>query len=141
MRSLSTVVFVLALACGTTPPPTPAPGTATALLDTEWRLITLNRIPAGLGAGGRFATLELSSEDMHVSGFAGCNQMGGRYTMDGSDLRFIQVYTTKMACADGMDLEQRYLAALDATREFRLQDGRLRLMGVPGVVAEFEARP
>jgi len=141
MRSLTTVLLALALACGSNPPPAPAPGTATALLDTEWRLVTLNRIPAGLGAGGRFATLELSSEDMHVSGFAGCNRMGGRYIMDGNDLRFIQVYTTKMACADGMDLEQEYLAALDATREFRLVNGRLRLLGVPGVLAEFEARP
>ncbi len=141
MQRFCTVFFVLALGCGRNPGPPPAPGTATALLNTEWRLVTLNRIPAGLGAGGRFATLELSSDDMHVSGFAGCNRIGGRYTMDGSDLRFVQVYTTRMACDDGMDLEQRYLAALDDTREFRLEDGRLRLIGVPGVLAEFEARP
>jgi heat shock protein HslJ len=77
---------------------------------------------------------------MHVAGFAGCNQMGGRYTMDGNTLRFIQIYTTRMACADGMDLEQQYLAALDGTREFRLEGNRLRLIGVAGVLAEFDTR-
>lgn len=140
MRRAPLLLMLLLLACHANPSPAPGAGTASTLLDIEWHLVTLNRMPAGLGAGGRFATLQLSSEDMHVTGFAGCNQMGGRYTMDGNNLRFIQIYSTKMACADGMDLEQQYLAALDATREFRLEGNRLQLIGVSGVLAEFETR-
>lgn len=140
MRRAPLLLTLLLLACHANPSPAPGAATASTLLDIEWRLVTLNRMPAGLGAGGRFATLQLSSEDMHVTGFAGCNQMGGRYTMDGNNLRFIQIYSTKMACADGLDLEQQYLAALDATREFRLEGNRLQLIGVSGVLAEFETR-
>jgi len=104
----------------------------------EWRLVELGGRPAAMGAGGRPATLRLDAG--RASGFAGCNSFSGGYRMmAGSSLVFSPLASTRMACAEGMELEREYLAALEATRSFRLTTQGLELLGERGVLARFAA--
>lgn len=108
-----------------------------SLTGREWRLVELGGRPAGLGAGDRAATLRL--EDGRASGFAGCNSFGGGYAAEGSRLTFSTLAATRMACEQGMQLERDYLAALEATRTFRLTPQGLELLGESGLLARFAA--
>ena len=45
---------------------------------------------------------------------------------------------TKMACAEGMTLEQQLAEALGAARSYELSANRLTLVGSNGPVARFE---
>ena len=106
----------------------------------EWVLVELFGEPAPAGAGGRPATLIFEADSSHAGGFAGCNRYGGSYTVTGDSLRFSPLIMTKMACSEGMTLEQRLAEALDSTRRYELGAGRLTLHGGSGKVARFERR-
>ncbi len=106
----------------------------------EWSLVELNGAPAPLGAGDRPATLTLG-DSARASGFAGCNGIAGSYELAGESLRFGPLVSTEMACDQGMELEQAYGAALEATRAMRVTKAGLELLGADGVVARFRANP
>ena len=128
-------------ACGrdeATQPVSPSP--VVGLLGTEWSLVQLDGQPAGVGAGGIAPTLLLAVEDTRAGGFAGCNRFAATYVLAPDRLRFGPIGTTRMFCAEGMDLERRYVTALEATRVYRLTGPRLELVGDDGVVARFDTR-
>lgn len=69
-------------------------------------------------------SLEVRS-DGRVTTSVGCNKMSGMVTFDGAKLTFGPLASTRMACEPSlMDTEQKYGAALSATRIYRL-DGNV----------------
>ena len=139
--SIRRLLLVPALLIGCAHPTTAeiSPAAATSLLTptgTEWQLHDLGRASAPLGAGGRRATLTFT-DSMRVAGFAGCNRYFGSYTIDGSTLRFGAVGMTRMACQEGMTLEQQLARALDLTRTYQLNGNELTLLGESGPLARF----
>jgi len=54
----------------------------------------------------------LTSEAVHVRGFAGCNRFTGSFQRTDGQLRFKPLTATQMACLEGMEQEQRFLEAL-----------------------------
>jgi heat shock protein HslJ len=118
----------------------PSPGMEMSEIGThQWALVELNGRPAGTGAGGMPATLQIDAD--HASGFAGCNRFSSAYTRSGAALRFTGPVSTRMACAAGMELEQAYLTAITATRAYRVSGGTLELLGDGGtVLARFTAQ-
>ncbi|MET0398697.1 MAG: META domain-containing protein [Longimicrobiaceae bacterium] len=106
----------------------------------EWRLVELGGRPAAMGAGGRPATLRL--EAGRASGFAGCNTFSSGYLMSANNLAMTSLASTRMACAEGMELERAYLAALDETLSYRVTTQGLELLsGDRRVLARFTAAP
>ena len=120
--------------------PAAAPALRSAIEGIEWTLVELGGEPAPLGNGGKPATLTLDAGEERASGFAGCNRVAGNYELGARTLRFAALFGTKMGCATGMDLEVLYTEALEATREYRLAERMLELVGEQGVLARFEAR-
>lgn len=140
VRKLLTVLALLGLAAchpAATGAAAADPASSATPAGREWRLVELGGRPAGTGAGDRAATLRL--EEGRASGFAGCNSFGGGYLMAGNNLVMPTLAATRMACAQGMELERDYLAALEATRTFRLTPQGLELLGESGVLARFAA--
>src|SRR5688500_2699955 len=86
----------------------------------EWTLVELFGEAAPTGAGGRPATLRIEGAESRAGGFAGCNRYGGSYELRGDSLTFGAIAMTKMACDQGMALEQRLAEALAATRRWEL---------------------
>lgn len=136
---------LLLLAACPRPQQQPRPGQASApaqtpITDREWVLVTIGNQASPAGRGNQPATLRLDSTDSHAAGFAGCNHYRASYTLAGDSLRFGPVLATKMACADGDDLERSFLAALPLAATYESTDSALILKGATGPLARFRAR-
>jgi heat shock protein HslJ len=123
---------------GTTPAvTTPAPASIT---DRDWTLTSLGERMNLMGQGDRAPTLRLDSAGSRASGFAGCNRFNGPFTLSGDSLSFGALVSTKMACAQGNDVEVAYLAALGNARTFSVSDSVLTLRSADSPLATFVAR-
>lgn len=118
-----------------TPAPAPMP-----ITDRDWSLTSVGERMNPMGQGDRAPTLRLESAESRASGFAGCNQFSGPYTLSADSLSFGALMSTKMACAQGNDVETVYLAALGTVRAFSVSDSVLTLRNADGPVATFVAR-
>ncbi len=112
------------------------------LLGTVWQLQTLDGERAAVGAGAKPADLTLLAKEQRVGGFSGCNRFSGSYNTSGdathgSPLSFGPLAGTMMACAEGDELERRYLAVLGVVSAYRLEEQTLSLLAGDQVVATF----
>lgn len=74
------------------------------------------------------STLELTA-DGQVSGSGGCNRFAGRATINGADILFSPMATTRMACPPTvMGQEARFLSALEEARGWRIDAARRKLL-------------
>lgn len=126
--------------CGPRSAADQAPPAATVSLDgREWILFGLGERTDPLGAGGRPATIQFDPTSSRAAGFAGCNRYSAGYTLTGDSLKFGPAMSTKMACADGDELERGYLAMLRVVTTYQLSDSTLILKGADAPVALFRA--
>lgn len=105
-----------------------------------WTVVELFGTPASLGAGARPATLTFEVDSARAGGFLGCNRYGASYSVDGDSIDFGPIISTKMACAEGMELERRMSEALEAAVRYEVTADSLVLLGPTGAVARFERR-
>ena len=94
------------------------------LVGTEW---VLGDLPGQVLADVR-PTISFSG-DGTVEGNAGCNTFSGSYTVDGSNLTFGPLTSTRMACEGAKGtLETAFLGAIQATTTYEITDaGELKL--------------
>ncbi len=113
---------------------------STPIADTSWTLTHLRTEPVDVADKQREPYLMF--KDGRVSGYAGCNQLSGGYTQDGGKLTFTPMALTRMACATGMDVESKFIAALAKVAGLKRTDTQLDLLDVSGAtVARLTARP
>ena len=136
MRQVALVALVTLAACHNPPPDGPAP--AEALVDREWLLVELNGRMAPTAANGNHASLLLAADSNTASGYAGCNQFTGTYTLTGASLTFGPLAMTRMYCENAQALEDDYTKALAATTGQRMVKGRLELLAGTTMVARFK---
>jgi putative lipoprotein len=73
------------------------------------------------------------SEDGRVQGSAGCNNYSGGVTLDGDQVSFTELATTRKMCDRAiMEAEQGFLAALEKTRSLSRDDEYLRFLDADG---------
>jgi heat shock protein HslJ len=71
----------------------------------------------------------------HATGSGGCNSFSGPVTINGDAITFGALATTKMACTPAlMNQEQKFFAALAATRSYRTRGPYLMLYDAAGTV-------
>ena len=102
--------------------------TAPPILDKEWKLVEVNgkAIPA-VADSIRHAHMILLSADNRVNGNGGCNSFSGGYTLsEGNGIKFSQVASTKMACAN-MEDESQFFNALEMADNYTLSHDTLSL--------------
>lgn len=145
MRILTTSMVAVALlgpGCGRTPPADAPPKTVTAarpITERDWRLVSLGENTDPKGSGGQPITLRLDAATTRASGFAGCNRYSAGYVLTADSLKFTAPISTKMACADGMDVESSFLSALSTIATYQATDSTLTLSGPAGPLARFRA--
>jgi hypothetical protein len=83
--------------------------------------------------------MRLDAAATRAAGFAGCNRYSAGYLLMADSLRFTAPISTKMACADGMDAESSFLAALSTIATYQATDSTLTLSGPAGPLARFRA--
>jgi len=113
---------------------------ATPLEKTDWRLIRLGDETVSAADSQRAPGLVFDATTHRVSGSGGCNRLTGGYEVKGEQLEFGQMASTRMACVSGMETEQKFLAALEKVKKWKIAGRQLELMDDSGgVVAVLEA--
>ncbi len=108
-----------------------------ALLNTYWKLVSIRGVPA---EDGRREAHLVFKPDGGVSGSTGCNNLGAIYTLNGDQLAFSPIMTTRMFCREVARTERDFLRNLPEVGRFVIDGDRLELMTPSGVtVAIFAA--
>jgi heat shock protein HslJ len=138
MKAFAWVVVVALTACRASGVPSPT-DFRHAVAGVDWQLVELRGQPAPLGAGDRPATMRFDPDSARISGFSGCNRYFGTYTLDGDTpaIAFGAVGMTKMACAQGMELETQVGEIFRRATRYSLSDGRLTLSDGTSALASF----
>lgn len=119
----------------------PAADGPLALQETYWRLTQLR--DARVETSPRLREPHLVfGRDGAIAGSGGCNRLVGSYMQILEQIEIGGVGTTRIACAEGMEQEARFTAALGAAARWRIADGNLDLFDVAGDrILRFEAAP
>jgi len=121
--------------------PTSDTGSTATLLNTYWRLSEMNGEPVQPPAGTREVHIILSLDDQEnrMKGFAGCNNIGGSFKLDGQKITF-SAFSTKMMCEPNqMKVEDFLLKALGATDNYTIEGETLTLLEGDTVLATFQS--
>ena len=106
-----------------------------AFFGKEWTLVELGGQPVSLQ---KPPTLLFETPN-HVGGFAGCNRLSGTFEIDKNRLTFSPLMMTKMACAEGMEVEAAFATALGETKQYAISGSELELKGDAGTLAKLRA--
>lgn len=128
--------ITVAAGCASTPP---AASKAT-LTNTYWKLTELHGARVTMAPEQEREVRITLDNDGKVSGFTGCNQLMGGYTVAAEVLRFTQLGSTRMMCpAPAMQLESAVLAHLNSVTGFRIEGEQLILLKDGAPVARYES--
>jgi heat shock protein HslJ len=117
-------LVALMTGCARQPVSAPAPA---QILGTRWQLVELRGQP--LPELRRPPHILLEAEGNRVTGFGGCNSIGGAFTLDEAAMRirFGEMMSTLMACAEGMETEQAFNEVLGMVDNYSLNGEQLTL--------------
>lgn len=104
--------------------PEEIPGLETGLENTQWNLVSFSETPLIQGSA-----INLSLAAGQAGGSGGCNSYGGSYKVEGQNISFDQITSTKRACVDAQvtEQEQRYFQALETASQFIVEGDQLRI--------------
>ncbi|MCC5808377.1 MAG: META domain-containing protein [Opitutales bacterium] len=106
------------------------------LAGSNWRLVEAPGLDVPESAIS--PELRFGDEPGHLSGSSGVNRVTGPYTMEGSQLTFGELATTRMGGPpEAMEFESRYLESLRSVDTWRMRGGYLELVRGGTVVAVF----
>lgn len=97
-----------------------------SLTNTYWKAILIDEVATSVAAGQREIHLVLQGDGL-ARGHSGCNTFRGPFTTDENTISFGGLASTRMACAEGLEQERRFLAALTASTSFQIQGDTLTL--------------
>ena len=82
--------------------------------------------------------LTSTGNEKRVKGFAGCNSMGGGFTLDGNKIHFTTI-STKMFCQDRMDVEDFFFKVLSNADTYAINGEELYLYQGKTKIASFKS--
>lgn len=108
------------------------------LYGTPWKLVQMNGNQVVIPANVDNATLAISATDNNFGGTGSCNTFFGTYVINGSQISFQNLGSTKMNC-DNMSIEIDYFQALKSVNSYKIVDKSLYLYSGSNAVLVFEA--
>lgn len=109
------------------------PRNGSELVGKNWQLTAID----GSIVNTDKATLIFNLDNNRIGGNGGCNSFGGNMAATSDKIRIWQVFSTKMFCENGSDVENKYLAALEKVNKYRVSDGKLQLLSGETILLEF----
>jgi heat shock protein HslJ len=127
--------------CCRVPAQAAAGGAPARLEGAAWRLKELPGVqPAALAKLDRPVALRFESG--RLSGFAGCNNFSGSYTLAGDQLKIGPVASTQMACPEpGSSIETVFHKALSGTLRYAVDGDHLTATTTSGETMRFQQEP
>lgn len=128
---LTVAIFVLALLMGN--------AIAAELSGTLWRLVEIQSMNDAVDRPDNPSRFTLQFQaDGRAAIEAGCNRGTGKWIVDGSQLRFSPIASTKVMCPPG-SISEKYLAQFQWVRSYVVENGHLFLATMAdGSIIEFE---
>jgi heat shock protein HslJ len=119
-----------------------AGGTSTARLEgATWQLQEMPG-PQSAALGRLTRPITVRFESGRLSGFAGCNNFSGGYTLAGDQLKIGPVASTQMACPEpGSSIENAFHAALSGTWRYVVDGDDLSATTASGGTLRFRREP
>ncbi|HEY3403453.1 MAG TPA: META domain-containing protein [Ohtaekwangia sp.] len=110
------------------------------LENTYWKLSEMNGMPVVTPADAKEVHFILTSEngESRIKGFAGCNALGGNFVRNGNKINFVTV-TTRMMCAERMDVENYLIGVLTNTDSYKISGETLELYQGNTFLAKFDS--
>lgn len=106
---------------------------ARELLNTHWKLIVLNNSDIPVTEKEREPYIVFDGEK-RVSGSDGCNRLTGSYTQENDQLKFNEIVTTRMACADSGEQAAAIHKVLENVSRYTIHADQLELRDDTGLV-------
>lgn len=107
---------------------------------TRWALVSLGPDAVTIAKTQSEPFLIFGTEPGRVAGSSGCNRLAGGYEQTGEKLAFTPLAGTRMACADGMEVESAFHQALAKVASFAIRGDALELRDAQGaLLATLEA--
>jgi heat shock protein HslJ len=92
----------------------------------RWVVVEMKGVPVQQSGSRRDAYINFEVQDKRFTGNGGCNQISGNYTLDGKEIRFTDVISTKMSCED-IEFENTFLSVLSGIDRFEMNGDDIRL--------------
>jgi heat shock protein HslJ len=92
----------------------------------RWVVVQMKGVPVQQSGGRKDAFINFNVNEKRFNGNAGCNQMSGNYTVDGRDIHFGEVLSTKMSCPD-IEFETAFLSTLGTVDRYEMEGTDLLL--------------
>lgn len=92
----------------------------------RWVLVELKGVPVQQSESRRDAYLSFEVEENKFTGYGGCNQISGNYTLDKSNIHFSEVISTKMSCND-IEFENVFVSTLSSIDHYEVRGNDLLL--------------
>ena len=84
--------------------------------------------------------IQFNASDSSFKGYAGCNNMMGKYTINGNKLSIGPAAMTRMMCApENMNVETGLSQAISETDSFIINEDHLELKKGSELLAKFQA--
>lgn len=109
------------------------------LENTYWVLTEMDSKPIATINETKKLHVLLNPVTKTASGFAGCNQFTGSYTVEGKKLSIKDLASTRMFCQETMEMETRFLQVLQEVDEFKIKEHELFLIKGDLQIAKFQA--
>ena len=125
-----TLSAIIITGCATDQAPRLPSGATTSnddvITEKYWKLVELNGHPVTPGPNDTYITLKLDGQ--RVIGSGGCNRLAGIYTLGAMHrVRFSQIASTEMACAEGIETETQFLHMLHMVDSYDVKGDKLML--------------
>ena len=106
----------------------------------RWVLTDLRGVPVQLSGTNRDAFIEFAPAEKRFSGNGGCNRINGNYRLERkNNIRFGEVLSTKMSCAD-IAFENTFLSALNAVNRYELTGNTFLMKDGKKVLLVFQSK-
>lgn len=110
------------------------------LAGKQWMLQRLAGDAVVTPEGAKTPWIKADAESGRLEGFGGCNQLMGSYKLDGANLSFPGLGSTKMMCPDVQETENKFKTALSETNAFKVDGNTLKLLNGATEVASLVAK-
>lgn len=135
IRKRGAVLFAVLLLASCKTPSVTTGSTSSGLMDelskNNWQLFSINGSPVDDKTAGNIPFIHFDVQNMMVSGNSGCNTFSGGFQMQGNELSFGNLASTRMACED-MTMETAFLEALGKVKQCKPDQQQLHLQDGQG---------
>ena len=109
---------------------------ATPLFDTKWSLKKIYADDKEEAVNTK-AFIRFNKEKGTAGGNGSCNSFGGNVTINGNEVSFKNIFSTKMYCEQVQQIENKFLGTLEKVTRYEIKDKSLFLYTDKNFLLEF----